>query len=277
MEQYGKSMVNFFILQQRARVIRKIKGMRSVDCGAKDDFRIKKRLEAKSVLTVRWLGRVPYRKGLLMQEEIVSLRSAGKIKDTLLLLEHPHTYTVGTRGNEGCFPSCRIDLEAKGVHFHMVERGGDVTYHGPGQLVGYPIIDLKPMGLDLIKYVRNLEDVLILSIESFGVKADRLKGYPGVWVGSEKIAAIGIKVNKEGVAFHGFALNITTDLDFFSFIVPCGIKDKGITSLAKILGTSPSMDEVVGAVAESFKKVFQVELNLSMAANMSSGFKGLEM
>ncbi len=229
-----------------------------------------------SPLSVFWLGRRRYEEALLLQKELGSLRSLGKIPDTVLLLEHPHTYTVGAHGSPNSFPINRAEFEAEGVAFHLVDRGGDVTYHGPGQLVGYPIMDMKPRGIDLMKYVRDLEEVIIIALKRFGISGERSPGYPGVWVGQEKIAAIGIKVNKNGITSHGFALNIACDLKYFSFIVPCGIKDRGVTSVEKILEAPPGFDEVRDALIIAFGDVFQTSPNLSIAANSSPGFMGFD-
>jgi lipoate-protein ligase B len=211
---------------------------------------------------------------LRLQESLSGLRATGDISDVALLLEHPHTYTLGKRGSSSAFPAKMAELEEDGVSFHIVDRGGDVTYHGPGQLVCYPIMDLKERGLDLKAYVRDLEQVIIRSLRMFDISGRRLEGFPGVWVGEKKIAAIGIKVDKRGIASHGFALNVHCDLGYFSLIVPCGLKGKGVTSMLELLGSAPKLLEVSYAVVRGFQEVFQVAANLSIAEKSSSGFKG---
>jgi len=223
-----------------------------------------------------WLGRIEYMEAFRYQEELKCLRAAGKISDTLLLLEHPHTYTLGARGDPSSFPLDRANLENEGVAFHMVDRGGDITYHGPGQIVGYPIMDLRPRGLDIRGYVGDLEEVIIRTLKKFGIRGGRSPGYPGVWVDQEKIAAIGIRVDKNGITSHGFALNIDCDLKYFSLIVPCGIRGKGVTSIEKIMDSGIGIDEVSGALIASFGNVFHAEPNLSIAAKSSAGFMGLD-
>jgi lipoyl(octanoyl) transferase len=207
-------------------------------------------------LHVRRLGRVAYAEALELQHELVARRRAGDVPDTLLLLEHPHVITLGTSAHR---ENILIDAEQGmllGIEVFDTGRGGDVTYHGPGQLVGYPILDLKPDRCDLHRYVRDLEEVLIRALESFDVTADRMDGLTGVWVGGEKVAAIGVRVSSGWITSHGFALNITTDLSYFDSIVPCGIRDHGVTSLARILGTAPAVVDVEAAVVEGFGKVF---------------------
>lgn len=204
------------------------------------------------VLQARWLGRVGYGEGDTLQRAL-HVRSAD---DYLLLLEHPHVYTCGT----GTDPAHVLaDPQSVGAELHHIDRGGDVTYHGPGQLVGYPIVTL-PEGRDgmrdVVAYLRRVEDVLIAALGDLGVTAARNEGYTGVWVGDEKIAAIGVKVAR-GRTRHGFALNVDPDLAMFDHIVPCGIADKGVTSLRKLLGDAcPDMQAVVNAVVPRFVEVF---------------------
>lgn len=221
-----------------------------------------------------WLGTTPYAYALRLQEDISGLRAAGDVLDVALLLEHPHTYTVGRRGSASALPTQMARLEREGVSFHIVDRGGDVTYHGPGQLVCYPIMDLKERGLDLKAYVRDLEEVIIRSLEAVGIPGRRLTGFPGVWVGEKKIAAIGIKVDKRGIASHGFSINVDCDLAYFSFILPCGLRGRGVTSICEILSSAPSLREVSDSVVKGFQEVFQVTVNLSIAEKSSSGFRG---
>lgn len=208
-------------------------------------------------IDVRRLGRVPYASGLALQRELVDECRAGRVGDTLLLLEHPHVVTLGVRANGGrshilATPDA---LNERRVEVHETGRGGDVTYHGPGQLVGYPILNLQPDRADVHRYVRDLEEVLIRTAADFGVQAARVEGLTGVWVGNEKLAAIGVRISR-WITSHGFALNVTTDLDYFSLIVPCGIADRGVTSLARLLGRSVELAEAEDRVVTNFCHVF---------------------
>ncbi len=208
-------------------------------------------------LDVRRLGTVPYGEGLEIQNRLVEERVQGRSGDVLLLLQHPHVLTLGARGDGGrshilATPARLAEL---GVTVFETGRGGDVTYHGPGQLVGYPILDLKPDRCDVHKYVRDVEEVLIRTLADYGIRAGRIKGLTGVWVGAEKIAAIGIRISR-WITSHGFAFNIATDLDYFRLIVPCGISDRGVTSLQKLLGREVSVEEVEEHVAARFRDVF---------------------
>jgi lipoyl(octanoyl) transferase len=212
-------------------------------------------------LLVRRLGLVPYGDALKMQGELVEERRAGRIGDTLLLLEHPPVITLGvkTRGKSANIVAPREVLAREGVEVVETGRGGDVTYHGPGQLVGYPILDLKPDRCDVHRYVRDLEEALIRAVAGFGVDARRVQGLTGVWVGragrEEKLAAIGVRISR-WITSHGFALNVSTDLRHFSFIVPCGIADRGVTSLSRVLGRDVPMRDVEDAVVRGMVSVF---------------------
>jgi lipoyl(octanoyl) transferase len=202
-------------------------------------------------MDVRRLGLVPYRQTWAMQHELANERRAGRIPDTVVLLQHPHTYTIGRSGTRDHVFLTENELAARGITCLEVDRGGDVTYHGPGQLVGYPILDLGQTP-DVGRYLRLLEGSLIDVLADFGVSADRVSGYTGVWIGNRKIAAIGVKV-AQGVTTHGFALNVTTDLSYFSHILPCGIPDKGITSMAIEMGDRvPAMVDVEDAFLTEF-------------------------
>ena len=208
-------------------------------------------------VVVRRLGVMPYRDALALQRALVEDRRAGRIEDTLLLVEHPHVLTLGVRGDGGrshvlAAPEA---LAAAGIDVLETGRGGDITYHGPGQIVGYPIIDLDPDRRDVHRYVRDLEEVLIRVAADCGVVAGRIAGLTGVWVGEEKLAAIGVRISR-WVTSHGFALNVTTDLDYFRLIVPCGIADRGVTSLAR-LGSARSRAEVEDLVVARFADVFE--------------------
>jgi lipoyl(octanoyl) transferase len=200
---------------------------------------------------------MPYADGVALQKALVEERRAHRIPDTLLLLEHPHVITLGVKART-TMANVRVspeELAARGVELHKTGRGGDVTYHGPGQLVGYPILDLDPDRRDVHRYVRDLEDVLMRTVREFGLAASRAAGLTGVWVGDEKIAAIGIRISR-WITSHGFALNVATDLDYFGLIVPCGITDRGVTSLSALRGERVSVDDVATRLVPHFAAVF---------------------
>jgi lipoyl(octanoyl) transferase len=207
-------------------------------------------------LIIRDLGTVPYADALALQQHMVEQRRAAEIDDTLLLLEHPHVITLGTSSHAQNVLLDEAQRTQQGIELFETGRGGDVTYHGPGQLVGYPILDLKPDRCDLHRYVRDLEQVLIHALESFGISGARKEGLTGVWVGDEKIAAIGVRVSSGWITSHGFALNVSTDLSFFGSIVPCGITQYGVTSIARQVDAVPAMDVVSDAVVDAFGLVF---------------------
>ena len=213
------------------------------------------------VLDVRRLESVPYADALALQRSLVEERRAGRVDEVLLLLEHPHVLTLGVRGDGGrahilATPEA---LASRGVEVHETGRGGDVTYHGPGQIVGYPIIDLNPDRRDVHRYVRDLETVLIRTAADYGIVAGRIEGLTGVWVDNEKLAAIGVRIAR-WITSHGFAINVTTDLDYFNLIVPCGIADRGVTSLARLLGRSVNTAEVQNRIIEHFCNVFYLKV-----------------
>jgi len=189
-----------------------------------------------------------------MQNRLADARRAGLAPDTLILLEHPHTYTIGRSGTRDHVYLTEDELAARGITCLEVDRGGDVTYHGPGQLVGYPIVGLGPRP-DVGWYLRSLEACLVDVLADFGIRAGRLEGYTGVWIADRKIAAIGVKVS-QGVTTHGFALNVSTDLSLFTHILPCGIADKGVTSMAVELGRAPAMTDVEDMVVAHFTERF---------------------
>ncbi len=211
-----------------------------------------------SDLGVVWLGRRPYEPVWDLQKRLVQARRSGRTGDILLFVEHPHTYTLGRRGDPGHLLAGEDALAEEGIPFVRIDRGGDITYHGPGQLVGYPILDLSSWNQDLVQYVRMLEEVLIRALRDFGVESGRLEGYTGVWAGRDKVAAIGVKVSG-GITSHGFALNVDTDLSYFDRIIPCGIRDRGVTSLARLLGRSLDLDEARESIARHFAQVFGVQ------------------
>jgi lipoyl(octanoyl) transferase len=208
-------------------------------------------------LNVRRLGRVPYAEALELQKRLVEQRRADEIPDQLLLLEHPPVVTLGvkSRNDRSHVLATPERLEALGVELLETGRGGDVTYHGPGQLVGYPIINLAPDRRDVHRYVRDLEEVLIRAVATFGIAGGRSPGLTGVWVGDAKLAAIGVRIAR-WVTSHGFALNVATNLEHFGLIVPCGIIDKRVTSLELLTGRAVPMDDVETAVAGAFSEVF---------------------
>jgi lipoyl(octanoyl) transferase len=214
-------------------------------------------LRTSPVLQVRRLGLVPYAESLELQRALVEDRKAGRIPDTLLLLQHPHVVTIGVKKDgRSHIIATPEQLSSRGVEVFETGRGGDVTYHGPGQLVGYPILDLNPDRRDVHRYVRDLEEVMIRVCAGYGIAADRIKGLSGTWIGDEKIGAIGVRISR-WVTSHGFAFNVTTDVEFFNLIVPCGIADRGVTSLAAQLGRVPDMTEVEDRFEEQFATVFE--------------------
>jgi lipoyl(octanoyl) transferase len=207
-------------------------------------------------LEVRHLGLIGYPEALALQKALVEQRRAGAIGDQLLLVEHPSVLTLGVRGDGGRSHILATDDELSSRHIDVFEtgRGGDITYHGPGQIVGYPIIDLNPDRRDVHKYVRDIEEVLIRVAADWGISARRVQGLTGVWAGDDKLAAIGVRIQR-WVTSHGFALNHTTDLSHFNLIVPCGIADRGVTSLEH-LGCLASRADVEARIAVHFSEVF---------------------
>lgn len=210
-------------------------------------------------LDVRRLGTVGYGAALDLQQRLVAERQRDLVADQLLLLDHPPVITLGARADADNVLASPAALRRRGVEVHDARRGGDVTYHGPGQLVGYPIVLLKPDRCDVHRYVRDLEEVLIRTAADFGVRAARAPGLTGVWVGDDKLAAIGVRLSR-WVTSHGFALNVTTDLDDFALIRPCGLADRGVTSLRRLTGGAVSGAAVADRVARRFAEVFEREL-----------------
>lgn len=205
-------------------------------------------------LDAAWLGETPYGRASVLQSSLQEARREGRVGDTLVQLTHPHVYTIGRRGSPDDVLWDAEELAARGVEVVETDRGGQVTYHGPGQLVGYPVIDLGP-GADLVAYLRDLEEVLIRVLAGLGVEGVRVPGLTGVWVGLSKVAAIGVRVTG-GVTKHGFALNVSPDLDYFGGIVPCGISDRGVTSVEAVRGAAPPVEEVARSFEERFAEVF---------------------
>jgi lipoyl(octanoyl) transferase len=212
-------------------------------------------------LEVRRLGLVPYDEALAMQRQLVEERRAGRVPDLLLLLQHPAVITLGVKGDGGRanIVATGERLAELGIAVHETGRGGDVTYHGPGQIVGYPILDLRPDRCDVHRYVRDLEEVMIRVCADYGVEAGRIKGLTGAWVGAEKIGAIGVRLSR-WITSHGFAFNVSTDLDHFRLIVPCGISDRGVTSLERATGRRLSHSDVEDSVVRNFQQIFERQL-----------------
>ena len=208
-------------------------------------------------IEVRRLGIVPYDEALTLQRGLVEERRAERVPDLLLLLQHPRVITFGVKGDGGRSNVLATDdrLAELGVQLSETGRGGDVTYHGPGQIVGYPILHLDPDRRDVHRYVRDLEEVMIRVCGDYGVTAGRIKGLTGTWVGNEKIGAIGVRISR-WITSHGFAFNVNTNLADFALIVPCGIADHGVTSLERVLGRDLSVAEVEDRLVTRFAEVF---------------------
>jgi lipoyl(octanoyl) transferase len=207
-------------------------------------------------MEVRRLGTISYGDALELQAGLVKQRRAGEIPDTLLLLEHPHVITLGSGSHEENVLVSAEERAERGIELFDTGRGGDVTYHGPGQLVGYPIFDLKPDREDLHRYLRDIEEGLIGVLSDFGIEGSRKDGLTGVWAGDRKLAAIGIRVSSGWITSHGFALNVSTDLSFFGTIIPCGIRDHGVGSLSGELGRPVAMAEAEASAVRWFERVF---------------------
>jgi len=222
---------------------------------------------------VQILGLVPYQQAWDLQAQLAAQIAAGERPSTLLLLEHPHTYTFGRRGKADNLLWDDAELKRRNIAVHWVDRGGDVTYHGPGQLVGYPLLPLNVKGLvagsqndpshlpraDYIGYLRQLERMLILVLSRFGIEGKQINDLTGVWVEGAKIAAIGVKVDAHGITRHGFALNVNPDMSYWDGIIGCGLAGCTVTSLANLLSTPPSMPQVIQATVAAFGEVFDYE------------------
>lgn len=217
-----------------------------------------------SVLTVYNLGIVNYKRALELQLSLLNKIRHGGVGDTLLLLEHPPTFTLGRRGKTEHLLKDQEELKNSGIYFETVGRGGDITYHGPGQLVGYPILDLNNHKCDIHLFLRNIEEVIINALCDFHITGERKTDYTGVWVGDEKIASIGIGV-KKWTTYHGFALNINTDLSYFAMIVPCGIPGIKMTSIKELSGNKKDIDmsDVKHSIIGAFSRVFKMNPHVS--------------
>ncbi len=216
---------------------------------------------------MRDLGLVPYGEALEIQSDLVVRRRVGEVPDHLLLLEHPHVITLGTGSSPEHVLADATLRNRLGLELFEVGRGGDVTYHGPGQLVGYPILDLGPDRKDLLGYLRDLETMLITVLERFGIEGESVPGLTGVWVEDRKMAAIGVRVSSGWITSHGFALNVDTDLTYYETIVPCGIVGRSVTSLSREAGRPIAVAEVVPVVREVFARAFGREIRVGGPTN----------
>lgn len=211
---------------------------------------------ADRTLAVRYPGRVGYARSQALQTELVERRRRGEVPDTLLLLEHPHVITLGSSAHAEHVLLSPSELASRGIEIFETGRGGDVTYHGPGQLVGYPILDLKPDRRDLHWYLRSLEEVLLRALSAFAVTGRRDESATGVWVGNAKVAAIGIRVSSRWITSHGFAINTNTDLSYFDAIIPCGLTGRPVTSISRLLNRTVTPQDAAPAVVHALKEVF---------------------
>ena len=210
-------------------------------------------------ITFTDIGTTEYAFAWNLQKLLHRERIAGRIPDVVLFTEHYNTYTIGQSGGEDHLLATEDELLKGNVSVFKTDRGGDITYHGPGQIVCYPFIDLNEYYHDVHRYLRDLEEVVMKTLYHYGIESHREPEYTGVWVGDEKICAIGVKVSK-WVTMHGFAFNVNTNLSYFGRIIPCGIFHKGVTSVAELLGRTVDTAEVKGVIAENFKEVFQTEI-----------------
>ena len=210
-----------------------------------------------TALEVRDLGLIPYAEALALQSDLVERRRAGEIPDQLLLLQHPHIITLGTASSRSHVLADESKRRVLGIDLIEVGRGGDVTYHGPGQLVAYPILDLKPDRKDVHRYLRDLEAVLVHTLDEMGIRGEPIPDLTGVWVEGRKIGAIGVRVSSGWITSHGFALNVSNDLSYFETIVPCGIQDVSVTSISQELGRQVGVTDILGVVSEAFSEIFE--------------------
>ncbi|RCK77711.1 MAG: Octanoate-[acyl-carrier-protein]-protein-N-octanoyltransferase [Ignavibacteriae bacterium] len=207
-----------------------------------------------------YLGRTKFENTWKLQKELLSLIEKKHIKDIILLNEHEHVYTIGKTGSENHLLANNQELRSRGIEVFFIDRGGDITYHGPGQLVGYPIIDLNRYYLDIHRYLRDLEQIIILTLKDFNIIAKHDPNFTGVWINNNKIAAIGVKVYR-WITMHGFALNVNTDLSYFDRIIPCGIFHKGVTSMQSLLNREINMIDVVSKLLKNFELVFNCKIS----------------
>jgi lipoyl(octanoyl) transferase len=230
-------------------------------------------------LTYCDLGFIDYEEAWKLQKKILNRRLAGEVDDLFFLLEHPHTYTLGKVADRSNLLLTQEQLTERGIKVYDIDRGGDITYHGPGQIVGYPIIDLKKWKEDTHAYLRNLEQLIINVCKKYGLEAERKEGLTGVWIEDRKIAAIGIKVSR-WITMHGFAFNINTDLSLFGGIIPCGIKDKEVTSLQKETGIKYDVEDIKKDLLEEFVRIFDyrhhTEIDRSRFINSIKEFERAE-
>lgn len=208
-----------------------------------------------------YIGKTNYKEIWDLQKKIWSLRKESLIDDVLILNQHNHVYTIGKNGNQNHLLANEAELQSRGAELFYIDRGGDITYHGPGQLVGYPIINLQNYYLDVHRYLRDIEETIILTLRDFGIEAKHIDGLTGVWVKNDKIAAIGIKVSR-WITMHGFALNVHTDLSYFDHIIPCGIFNKGVTSIREILQRELDISEIVNSYYKNFERIFNCKLEI---------------
>lgn len=202
------------------------------------------------------LGPCEYLPSLELQLKVIQRRKTGEVPDCLLFVEYPHTITLGRGGKAEHLLAAASELKNRSVEYCETDRGGDITYHGPGQMIAYPILDLKGLRRDIDWYLRSLEECIIKTLVDFGIESERVAGATGVWVGGEKIAAIGVRTS-QWVTSHGIALNVHTDLDYFDLIVPCGLRSRGVTSISKILGSrAPGLHEVKSRFILHFGRIF---------------------
>jgi lipoyl(octanoyl) transferase len=231
-----------------------------------------KRADGLDVCWVVALGRRSYHETMQLQSYVVACRKLDQVPDCLLLVEHPHTITLGSAGDPGHLLVPKKELEKRGVDFQAADRGGDITYHGPGQLVAYPIMDLKCQQRDIGHYLRRLEVSAINTLEMFGIRSGRVAGATGVWVGDKKIAAIGVRTS-QWVTSHGLALNVNTDLSYFQFIVPCGIRFRGVTSMREVIGTRVEILLATQRFCACFGGVFSRNLQALPEVEAFPGYK----
>jgi len=211
-----------------------------------------------ATLLVRWLGRVPYVEALELQRQLIARRRAGSAPNTLLLLEHPPVITLGRGSNRAHVLAAPAELRARGIEVYECGRGGDVTYHGPGQLVGYPILALGQQRRDAHRYLRDLEEALTRTASDFAVHAERVRGLTGIWVGQRKLGAIGVRLSTGWITSHGFAFNVGPQQQGFSTIVPCGLRDRGVTSLSELTGSTPQLRDVAARAATHLAQIFDL-------------------